>query len=101
MNAWKPYRSYILMTLVLGVIFVSRLIPPLLDYVWGERVTRDLNRLMSKPYFHLGQFPATPVFLVKAIAYLLLLVFLSRFVRRIMQHRSCHARPWNWASSTH
>jgi small-conductance mechanosensitive channel len=87
MNAWKLYRGYILVTLILAVILVSGLVPPLLDYVWGQRVTQDLDRVMSKPYFRLGQFPITLAFLVKAIAYLLLLLFLSRFVRRIMQKR--------------
>lgn len=87
MNAWKLYRGYILTTLVLAVIFAFRRIPILLDYVWGERVTHDVGLLLLKPFFHLGQLPITPVFLVKAIAYLLLLLVFSRFVGRIMQHR--------------
>jgi len=36
MNAWKLYRGYILMTLVLAVIVVFRLIPSLLDHVLGD-----------------------------------------------------------------
>ena len=87
MNAWKLYRGYILMTLVLAVIVVSRLIPSLSDRVLGERVTHDLENLVSRPYFRLGQLPITLAFLIKAIAYLLLLFFLSRFVRRVMQLR--------------
>jgi small-conductance mechanosensitive channel len=86
MNPWKLYRGYILLTLVLAGILVSRLIPSLLDHVLGERVTHDLGNLMSRPYFRLGQLPITPAFLIKAIAYLLLLLFLSRFARRVMQH---------------
>ena len=87
MNAWKLYRGYILMTLVLAVIVVSRLIPSLSDRILGERVTHDLDNLVSRPYFRLGQLPITLAFLIKAIAYLLLLLFLSRFVRRVMQLR--------------
>jgi small-conductance mechanosensitive channel len=87
MNPWKLYRGYILLTLVLAGILVSRLIPSLLDHLLGERVTHDLGNLMSRPYFRLGQLPITPAFLIKAIAYLLLLLFLSRFARRVMQHR--------------
>ena len=68
MNARKHYRGYILVAEILAVILVSRLIAHLLDYVWGERVTHDLDRVMSKPYFHLGQFPITPLFLIKAVA---------------------------------
>ena len=87
MNAWKLYRGYILMTSVLAVIVVSRLIPSLSDRVLGERVTHDLDNLVSRPYFRLGQLPITLAFLIKAVAYLLLLLFLSRFVRRVMQLR--------------
>jgi small-conductance mechanosensitive channel len=87
MNTRTRYRGYVLVAVILAVILVSRLIARLLDYVWGERVTHDLDRVMSEPYFHLGQFPVTPIFLIKALAYLLLLVFFSRFVRHIMQHR--------------
>lgn len=87
MNARKRYRGYILLVVILAMILASRLIPRLVDYVWGERVTHDLDRVMAKPYFHLGQFPVTPEFLIKALAYLLLLLFFTRFVRHVMQHR--------------
>lgn len=87
MTFWKAYRGYILVAVIVALMLVSRLIPRLLGYVWGERVTHDLDRVMAKPYFHLGQFPVTPMFLIKAFAYLLLLFLLSRFVRRVMQRR--------------
>lgn len=86
MNGRKHYRGDILAVMA-AVILLSRLIPRLLDYVWGERVTQDLARVMEEPYFHLGQFPVTPMFLVKALTYLVLLLFFSRFVRRVMQGR--------------
>jgi small-conductance mechanosensitive channel len=87
MNAWKPYRGFVFLMLVLAAIVASRLVPRLLGYIWGDRVAHDLARVMSSPYFRVGRLPVTPAFLFKAIVYLLLLVFLSRFIRRVMQHR--------------
>jgi len=87
MNAWKFYRGYIVLLSVLAGIFVSRLIPSVLGHILGARMTHDLDSLMSRPYFRLGQLPITLAFLIKTTVYLLLLLFLSRFVRRAMQYR--------------
>ena len=50
MNGRKQDRGYILVAVIVAAILVSRLIPRLLDYVWGERVTHGVDRVMAKPY---------------------------------------------------
>jgi hypothetical protein len=48
MNPLKRYRGYILWGLVLTVIFMGRLLPPLLDPVWAERLTQLLAHLCGR-----------------------------------------------------
>ena len=87
MKAQRPDRGYIFVALVMALILASRLIPFFVDHVWGPSATRELDRFMSMPYLRLGQFPVTAAFLLKAAVYLVRLLFLSRFVRRMMQYR--------------
>jgi small-conductance mechanosensitive channel len=87
MNVWKRYRGFVFLALVLAAIFAARLNPRLLEYIGRYRMTHDLDRIIARPYFYLGRLPITLAFLFKAILYLLLLAFFSRFVRRVMQRR--------------
>lgn len=57
-------------------------LPGLLDIV-GD----DAYRLLTRPFFHLGKLPVTPLFLIQALVLLLVLSLVSRMSRRFMQNR--------------
>ncbi len=75
--------------LVLGIIMIISLglaIPGLLSPVidrWGL----DIQRVFTRPFFHLGNAGITPVFLLKSICFLLILVFVSRTIREFVRTR--------------
>jgi len=47
----------------------------------------DLREIFYRPYFHIGDIPVTPVFLVKSFLFFLLLGLLSRALRRVLQNK--------------
>ena len=51
--------------------------------LWST-VEEDATRLMTKPYFHIGDYPVTPVTFIKALIYFLLLGLLARGVRLLL-----------------
>jgi small-conductance mechanosensitive channel len=87
MNARRPERGYIFVALVGAVILASRFIPFFVGHIWGPTATANLDRFMSMPYLRLGQFPITAIFLFKAVVFVVVLLFASRFIQRMMQFR--------------
>ncbi len=55
----------------------------------------DVDRILTQPYFRLGQLPITLGFLIKAFAFLLALSFFSRFSRRLLQRQILVHTPWD------
>jgi small-conductance mechanosensitive channel len=66
---------------------------------WVEGVARfakgDVYRILTQPYFRLGQVPITLVFVIKAFAFLLGLTFFSRFCRQFLQKEILARTPWD------
>jgi small-conductance mechanosensitive channel len=50
-----------------------------------ERFGSDFFRLWSQPYFQLGNVPVTPIFLVKSLVYIILIILIARFTRRMIR----------------
>lgn len=48
----------------------------------------DVRNALVRPYFHIGELPITPVFLVKAFVFLLLLSIVTGAIRRFELHRA-------------
>ena len=75
--------------LVLGIVVIIGLglaMPGLLSPVvdrWGA----DIQRIFTRPLFHLGNVGITPVFLLKSITFLLILVLVSRTAREFVRSR--------------
>ncbi len=59
---------------------IRGMLSPLLD-----RLGMDAQRAFTRPFFHLGNLGVTPVFLLKSILYLLILVLISRAVREFVR----------------
>jgi len=82
-------------TLALVVFVVSVLAEP----QWFEEAigfaSGNLSRILTQPYFHLGQLPVTLGFLVKAFAFVLALVFFSRLCQRFLQKEIFARTPWD------
>jgi len=55
----------------------------------------DVDRILTQPYFRLGQLPITLGFLIKAFAFLLALSFFSRFSRQLLQRQILVHTPWD------
>jgi small-conductance mechanosensitive channel len=47
----------------------------------------DIREALYRPYFQIGDLPVTPVFLVKALLFFLLLGLLSGAMRRVLQNK--------------
>ena len=75
--------------LVLGIVVIIGLglaIPGMLTPVidrWGL----DIQRVFIRPFFHLGNVGITPVFLLKSISFLLIVVLVSRTTREFVRTR--------------
>jgi small-conductance mechanosensitive channel len=49
-----------------------------------DMIGKDATRLLTQPYFHIGNLAVTPAFLLKAIIYLLLLALVARKTRSVL-----------------
>ena len=83
----KSVRLIVVSTCLLVLLIAWRMfspfsIPALLDII-GE----DVKRLLTMPYFHLGDVPVTPVLLVKALLFVFLLALLARISRRFVRNK--------------
>lgn len=65
---------------------LSLLAPHVLPSYVGD-LAGDVKRSLYHAYFHLGDLPVTPVFLLKAFAYFLLLTLAARKTRRLVMER--------------
>jgi small-conductance mechanosensitive channel len=70
---------------VVAVLAGSRLM--LARVVEGTWVGNLIDRFMHGAYFHVGNLPVTPAFLLKAAVYLIVLGFIAGFTRNILQNR--------------
>lgn len=57
--------------------------------------TGDVYRILTQPYFHLGQLPITLEFVIKAFAFLLALTFFSGLCRQFLQKEILARTPWD------
>jgi small-conductance mechanosensitive channel len=71
--------------------------------VWAPRALQDavrfarvdVYRILTQPYFRLGQLPVTLGFLIKAFAFVLALSFFSRWSRQFLQREILVRTPWD------
>ncbi len=68
------------------LIGVESLLVKYLPPFYGS-LRADIREAVYRPYFQIGDLPVTPVFLVKALLFLLLLGLLSRAMRRVLQNK--------------
>ncbi|HUU13302.1 MAG TPA: mechanosensitive ion channel domain-containing protein [Terriglobia bacterium] len=61
---------------------IRGVLPPLLD-----RLGLDVQRAFTRPFFHLGGLGIAPVFLLKSICFLLILVLVARAAREFVRTR--------------
>lgn len=82
-----PTRLLIASAGVLALLIAWRLFSPYsLPSLFG-RLGDDFRNLWSVPYFHVGTLAVTPVVLVKAFIFVVLLALLTRLCRRIIRSR--------------
>jgi small-conductance mechanosensitive channel len=88
-------RIFIATALALALVAVVGLSAPRLLRSVVRFASGDVHRILTQPYFHLGQLPITLGFLIKAFAFLLALSFLSRFSRQFLQRQILVHTPWD------
>ncbi len=81
--------------LALVVLVVSALAEPQWFQGAVGFASGNVSRILTQPYFHLGQLPVTLGFLVKAFAFLLALIFFSRLCQRFLQKEIFARTPWD------
>ena len=88
-------RIFIATALALALVAVVGLSAPRLLQSVVHFASGDVYRILTQPYFRLGQLPITLGFLIKAFAFLLALSFLSRFSRQFLQRQILVHTPWD------
>jgi len=81
--------SKVLVLLALAIAFLIGLESLLVQYLppfYGS-LRADIREALTQPYFQIGDLPVTPVSLVKAFLFLLLLGLLSRAMRRVLHDK--------------
>jgi small-conductance mechanosensitive channel len=80
-------------TLALGIAVAF--LAPRVFHKFIHLATGDVYRVLTQPYFHLGRLPVTPSFVIKAVAFLVVLTSFSRFVRKFVQKEILVRTPWD------
>ncbi|HJX14854.1 MAG TPA: mechanosensitive ion channel domain-containing protein [Candidatus Deferrimicrobiaceae bacterium] len=81
--------SKFLVLLALAIVVVVGMESLLMEYMppmYGS-LRADIREAINRPYFNIGDMPVTPIFLVKAFLFLLVLGLASSAVRRVLQKR--------------
>jgi small-conductance mechanosensitive channel len=76
------FAAFVVLLIVWRLIEVFKM-PRLLEGV-SEWFSTDFVRLWSQPYFRLGNVPVTPIFLIKSLIYIVLIILIARFTRRMV-----------------
>lgn len=71
---------------VAAIIAAAVFLPGYLRFLYGG-IRADVRNELFRPYFQIGDLAITPIFLVKAILFLVVLRFLGRAIRRALQNR--------------
>ena len=79
-----------LLLLVMIAVSAPRMVQTVVRFATG-----DVYRIITQPYFHLGQLPITLGFLIKVFVFLIALGFFSRFSRQILQKEILARTPWD------
>jgi len=87
----------ILMATALGLLLV--VVVALAQPRFAEMALRfarsDVYRILTQPYFRLGQLPVTLAFLIKSFAFVVALSFFSRLSREFLQRQILARTPWD------
>lgn len=80
-------RFLIVLALVIAVMTGIGFLAPHLFPSYVMELIGDMKKALNQPYFHLGDLPITPIFLVKTLVYFLFLGFGVRKIRLIFRDR--------------
>jgi small-conductance mechanosensitive channel len=87
MKSLPPSRFLILLGAAAAAAVLLALLAPQLGSSFIEWLRTDLPRAMGRPYFHIGDLPVTPVFVLKALVFLIALGAAARLGRRLVHER--------------
>jgi small-conductance mechanosensitive channel len=104
----KPFSSsrFLILLGAAAAAVLLALLAPLKASSFIESLKADLPKALDTPYFHIGDLPVTPVFLLKALVFLYALGAAARLGRRLMRDRVlCHTsldpgQQYAWAQMT-
>jgi len=80
-------RVLILVAIVWAAMFAYQMLPEERKLGPGRLASEYFGRVLSKPYFHIGDLAVTPAFLLKGILFLILLTIFSAAFRRFLRTR--------------
>jgi small-conductance mechanosensitive channel len=87
MKLFSSGRFLILLGAAAAAAVLFALLAPQTAPFFIEGLRTDLPRVLDKPYFHISDLPVTPVFLLKALVFLIVLGAAARLGRRLMRDR--------------
>jgi len=85
MRISRATRNLVLLAVVVVIVVGGAFFEPDLLSELSSVAGIDARKIWSKPYFHLGDLPVTPVFVLKAFLFLILLAVFTRLMRRFVR----------------
>jgi small-conductance mechanosensitive channel len=83
--------SVLAILVVMGLaVAAPTILPRLVDSAKG-----NVYRILTQPYFTLGHLPVTPGFLLKAVAFILVLSFISALLQKFLLREVLSHTPWD------
>jgi small-conductance mechanosensitive channel len=79
--------SFLLLAGLIVLLFAWRMLTPFIVPYLTQWINQEYIRLWTQPYFHLGDIPVTPPFLVKSFLLLIVIVLAARFIRRFVRYQ--------------
>jgi small-conductance mechanosensitive channel len=80
-------RGLMLLSGLLVLLIAWRMLAPLFVPQITQWLGSDFMRLWMQPYFHLGNVPITPPFLIKSFFLLIVIILAARFIRRFVRYQ--------------